>query len=103
MLKREIRTPFHLIQPGSQSTPKAEPKAGVRSFKEGDKVWSKNFGQGDKWVPGVVIGVRGNVNYSISLTGKKDQVHRHVDQLRDRVCKTSVEKFEESESYDVDC
>ena len=46
MLKREIRTPFHLIQPGSQSTPKAEPQAGVRSFKEGDKVWSKNFGQG---------------------------------------------------------
>ena len=66
MRKRESRTPFHLLQPGSQETPKAESRANVRKFKEGDLVWSKNFGQGDKWVPGVVTEVRGNVNYSVN-------------------------------------
>ena len=33
MLKREIRTPFHLMQPGSQSTPKAGIKSNVRNRK----------------------------------------------------------------------
>ena len=84
MLKREIRTPFHLMQPGSKITPRPEARSAGRKFREGDLVWSKNFGVGDKWVPGVVESVRGNVNYNVSLVGKKETVHRHIDQLRER-------------------
>ena len=39
-------------------------KAATRKFKVGDLVWSKNFGKGDKWVPGVIVEVRRNVNYT---------------------------------------
>ena len=85
MLKREIRTPFHLIQPGSQITPRAEAKTKTRKFKVGDMVWLRNFGKGDKWVPGTVSAIRGNVNYEVSLTNKEETVHRHVDQLKERV------------------
>ena len=85
MLKREIRTPFHLIQPGSQITPRAEAKTKTRKFKVGDMVWLRNFGKGDKWVPGTVSAIRGNVNYDVSLTNKEETVHRHVDQLKERV------------------
>ena len=101
MLKREIRTPFHLMQPGSQSTPKADVTSKVRKFKVGDYVWSKNFGKGERWVPGEVVEVRGNVNYTVKLAGQKDKVHRHVDQLKERVKVTAEAKAEDSDS-DID-
>ena len=101
MLNREIRTPFHLMQPGSQSTPKAEVRAAARKFKVGDLVWSKNFGKGDKWVPGVIVEVRGNVNYTVKLSGQEGKTHRHVDQLKERVQVTSEARAEDSDS-DID-
>ena len=99
MLKREIRTPFHLMQRGSQATPKSDSKVEVRKFKVGEQVWSKNFGYGDKWVPGVVVKVRGNVNYSVSLPEKDEIVHRHIDQLKTRVEVTKERESEDLESY----
>ena len=100
MLKREIRTPFHLMQPGSQSIPKAELRSDVRQFKVGESVWCKNFGQGDKWVPGVITEVKGNVNYKVSVPEKREAVHRHIDQLKARIEVTSEVRSENLESYE---
>ena len=102
MLKREIRTPFHLIQPGSKITPRPEARSDARKFREGDLVWSKNFGLGDKWVPGIVESVRGNVNYNVSLVGKKETVHRHIDQLRERFQARGEVRTTEAERDDVE-
>ena len=54
MFQREIRTPFHLLQPGSQDIAKASKKDEARSFKSGDLVWLRNFGLGEKWITGTI-------------------------------------------------
>ena len=72
----------------------------VRKFKVGELVWCKNFGQGDKWVPGIITEVKGNVNYKVSVPEKKETLHRHIDQLRLRVKATTEVRSEKSESYD---
>ena len=90
------------MQPGSKNTPKTGPISNVRKFRVGDSVWSKNFGLGDRWVPAVIEEVRGNVNYSVRLSGKEETVHRHIDQLKARVEVTREVETENSESYDFD-
>ena len=84
MFKRELRTPFHLLQPGNREKHgNKELKDRTRSFEEGTKVWAKNFGQGEKWIPGVVNKKLGNVTYEISFEDK-DISNRHIDHLTER-------------------
>ena len=86
MFNRELRTPFHLIKPGSltvQSKSEESAKENTRKFEQGAKVWARNFGEGEKWIPGVVSKKLGNVTYEISLEGREDS-NRHIDHLRER-------------------
>ena len=101
MFQRDIRTPFHLLQPGNQDIAKAVRKEITRGYQQGDAVWVKNFGKGDQWMEGEVEARKGNVNYAIRLnTGLKNIVHRHIDQLRKRhLVKTQIA---ESSEIDVD-
>ncbi|KAM3838872.1 uncharacterized protein M6D78_005826 [Vipera latastei] len=62
----------------------AEPDIPNRSFKIGDLVWARNYGQGDKWVPGVVTDIMGPLSYTIEGEGNRIS-KRHIDQLRKRV------------------
>lgn len=60
----------------------AESHKRSRSFNTGDFVWFRNFGRGEKWLPGTVRAT-GARNYEIEVDGEVQS--RHVDQLRSRV------------------
>ena len=83
MFKREIRTPFHLLQPSSQvHTVKSKAqteKRKARSFEQGDLVWAKNFRPGEKWIAGIIVRKLGNVTYEVEGLG-----NRHIDHLTKR-------------------
>ena len=99
MFNRELRTPFHLMQPGSSSTQcrtAEDSKEKTRKFEEGALVWARNFQKGEKWIPGVVSKKLGNVTYEISFEGKEDS-NRHIDHLRER--KGEVEELRNSEVH----
>ena len=88
MFNREIRTPFHLLQPGSMSTPSApldqdQKNSKTRDFQEGELIWARNFGKGEKWISGVINKRLGNVTYEVRFEGKPTS-NRHIDHLRKR-------------------
>ena len=96
---RELRTPFHLMQPGSsitQGRTAEDSKERTRKFKEGALVWARNFQKGEKWIPGVVNKKLGNVTYEISFEGREES-NRHIDHLRGRRCE--VEEGRSSEVH----
>lgn len=54
-----------------------------RNFREGDSVWAREYGSGDKWMKGTVQGVDSCRRYSIAADN--GQLHkRHIDQMRRR-------------------
>ena len=108
MFNREIRTPFHLLQPGSMSTPNAlsnqsQRKSKTRAFQEGELIWARNFGNGEKWISGIIKKRLGNVTYEVSFEGRPTS-NRHIDHLRKReekdVSVTEESKIEQN--FDLD-
>ena len=92
MFQRELRTPFHFLQPGNaervRNPAEREVEGTVRVFKEGDKVWARNYGAGDKWIAGTVERKVGNVTYEISFKESfqdKENSNRHVNHLKERI------------------
>jgi len=55
-----------------------------RHFNVNDAVYARNYSSGPRWLPGVVVGLRGSAMYDVQLSGNQ-VVRRHVDQLRSRV------------------
>ena len=89
MFNRELRTPFHLLRPGSLSTQARSPeelKKKTRSFHEGDTVWARNFcTKGEIWLPGTISKKLGNVTYEVKFEEPgKDTSNRHIDHLKER-------------------
>ena len=56
-------------------------KAKLVGFKEGDKVWVRNYSNGPKWLSGRVTGCTGPVSYEVQIESKGQIVRRHVDQM----------------------
>jgi len=54
-----------------------------RQFKVGDTVFTKNFGKGEEWLPGVIDAVRGPLTYLVRLNDGRS-IKRHVDHVRTR-------------------
>ena len=46
-------------------------------------MYAKNFGQGQRWLPGIVAEVTGPVSVMVRL-GDRRIIHRHLDHLRAR-------------------
>ena len=97
LLGRKPRTHLDLIHPDiaanvrdkqyAQKEAKGS-KTSVRSFKEKDKVYVRNFQRGDKWVPGIIAKTLGSRSFLITL----DQgmtVRRHLDHIKARYNKTT--------------
>ena len=119
MFNRELRTPFHLLQPESMSSEKVNnrkdvsEKKGVpllsqnqvskktRTLQEGALVWARNFSQGEKWIPGVVERKLGKVTYEISFQGTKENSNRHIDHLKERYTKNQAQREEKPLSVEV--
>ena len=51
-----------------------------KAFKEGDRVWVRNYRSGQKWVQGKVLGKIGKTMYQVKVD--KGTWRRHVHQLR---------------------
>lgn len=49
----------------------------------GDHIYTKNYGHGPKWIPGLIQEITGPVSYTV-LLGNGKVVRRHVDQLFSR-------------------
>lgn len=48
----------------------------------GDSVWARNFGEGERWLPGTVKGTTGSRMVTIQTDG--GELQRHLDQVRPR-------------------
>ena len=55
---------------------------GLRQFHAGDPVPARNYGKGEKWMPGVITEVLGSRHYMVEMSGNLWK--RHVDQLLSR-------------------
>ena len=88
-----IKTPMAAVFPSVQAKVLAKQgamkkafdlKVAPRGFELGENVYSRNYGQGSKHLPGNVVDKQGSVTYGVLL---KDQryVRRHADQLFSRL------------------
>ncbi|XP_061396483.1 uncharacterized protein LOC133332119 [Musca vetustissima] len=75
------------IHPANSKMEQTVPQTAVRKFRTGDNVWYKNYGNGEKWLPGTVQST-GSRNYEI-IDGNNMQ-SRHIDQLRSRLPETTT-------------
>ncbi len=92
LLGHRPRTRLDLVKPHTaervekkqqEQKQKHDATARDRSFQTGDLIWMKNYGTGDKWLPGVVESVIGPVNFNVKL--EDGRMRRcHTDQLRQR-------------------
>ena len=68
-------------------------QAKERVFQKDDPVHAHNFGDGPRWVPGVIIAVNGPCMFEIKLDDGRT-VRRHLNQVRLRT-NTTCEQFDE--------
>ena len=54
-------------------------KQRVRSFVVGQRVRARNFGGGNRWIPGVIQEITGPVSYKVAVM--RGTLRRHVDQV----------------------
>uniref|UniRef100_A0A8C5MWZ0 CCHC-type domain-containing protein n=1 Tax=Leptobrachium leishanense TaxID=445787 RepID=A0A8C5MWZ0_9ANUR len=89
---RKLRSTLDLIHPdfkGQVQEKQVKQKlyhdqhAKERHLREGDKVYTRNFGVGPSWIPGTVQKQTGPVSCTVAL-GNGQIVRRHIDQVRNR-------------------
>ncbi|XP_025999364.1 uncharacterized protein K02A2.6-like [Astatotilapia calliptera] len=89
MMGRKLRCTLDLIHPDLKQkvTAKQDSQrryhdrhAKERMFVIGDTVYTRNYGRGPKWIPGLIQEMTGPVSYLVML-GNGTVVRRHVDQL----------------------
>ncbi|XP_020912823.1 uncharacterized protein K02A2.6-like [Exaiptasia diaphana] len=87
LLGRNLKTRLDLLKPNMRRRVNQKILMDVNKpmkvFREGQKVWVRNFLKGAKWCPGGIIKSLGPVLYQVSVNGMVWK--RHVDQLRARV------------------
>ena len=100
MFGRRIRSALDLLKPDLHSRVENQQdrmkknhdqRSKERVFKEGDPVLARNFGMGEKWIPGEVTAVTGPVSSQVRLEGSDRQWRRHVDHIRPRATSPVVE------------
>ena len=86
---RELHTKLDLIKPNfkqdminKQSDQAFSAKGCVPSFDPDDQVFIRNYGVGDRWLPGKIVSSDGTRYYTVT-TGD-NMCRRHIDQLRPR-------------------
>ena len=85
----KLRCTLDLIHPdlkkkveAKQTSQKAyhDKHASEHNFVAGEPIYTKNYGYGPKWIPGLIHETTGPVSYTV-LLGDGKLVRRHVDQL----------------------
>ena len=93
MFGRKLRSHLDLLRPSTGRTVRQvqdqqkknhNVRSQSRSFVIGESVYARNYGQGSKWLPGLVIDTEGSVLFRVRLIDGRI-ICRHVDQLRSRI------------------
>ena len=87
LMKRKLRTRLDLLKPSVQrhvenkqnSVAERTANRHLRQFQKGDSVMVRNYGKGEKWLPGKISEVLGTRNYMVQTGGQMWK--RHVDQV----------------------
>ena len=86
---RQLRSRLDSVKPDNRRENKRLEKQmergsqNLRSFREGDMVWVRDYHGKDKWVPGTINKKCGPLTYQITVS--KGLWKRHIDQLSSRV------------------
>ena len=71
--------------------------ANERKFREGEKVYFKNFGHGPKWLSAVIRMITGLVSYTVVTVDGREH-RRHVDHIRTRYEDEELAVFPEAQT-----
>ena len=102
LMKRKLRTRLDLLKPSvkclvqnkQNSIAEQTVHRRLRKFNEGDSVMVRNYGRGEKWLPGKISKILGTRNYMVQVRGQSWK--RHVDQLQ-----ISQEDFKNDVDYEL--
>ena len=86
MFNRKFRSPLDIsVQENSRREEETGDKE-ISRFVIGQGVYAKNFGKGEKWLPGIIEKVQGVRNYVVKVFGGHGNMiwRRHADQLKSR-------------------
>ena len=67
-------------------------------------MFAKNYGPGEKWLPGTIVSQKGPVSFEVELSNGQ-KCRRHQDQLRKRVVKEQEDASDTEDSevaWDID-
>ena len=97
LFNRKFRSPLNItMKPKSRE--KEVGNTEISRFVVGQSVFARNFGRGDKWLPGIIENVHGERNYVVKVFGSHGDMiwRRHTDQLKGR-----YNEIDESGSNDM--
>jgi hypothetical protein len=89
MWGKRLRSPLDLLVPSKSPSSDELPRplenspALTRQFYVNDRVYARSYSSGPRWLPGVVVKIKGNVMYEVRLIDDRVVV-RHLDQLCSR-------------------
>jgi hypothetical protein len=100
--KRRLRTSLGILKPNVHANVRRKQfemesrsniKSPLRDFAAGDTVLVRNFGQGDRWLEGVIVRLMGAVDMEVRVGDRI--VRRHFDQVRR--CPSQLEESHDAE------
>ena len=92
MFGRQLRSQLDQLRPSLEKTARQsqdrqkknhDKRSRSRVFTQNQPVYARNYGPGEKWLPGVVVKLEGSVLVHVRLTDGRI-VRRHLDQLHPR-------------------
>ena len=109
LMGKRLRTRLDLLKPDihkrveeKQAKQKEahDTSARFREFSQGDKVFVRNFGQGERWLHGEVAEVTGPVSYRIRMAGGNlRRCHHHQLRSRFNASPQLISKEQEDETF----
>lgn len=85
LFNRRLRSALSQLKPDLDSRVKGRqrsnmPSRSTRVFEIGNEVLVTNFGEGGRWIHGIITGILGATNFTVQIDDGR-LVHRHVDQI----------------------
>ena len=106
---RKLRTRLDLVKPDLSKTVECkqlnqkmlyDKKAKVRVLGIGDRVYVKNFGQGQRWLSGYILRKSGPMSFMVKLCDGR-VVRRHYNHLRKRIEEDAIETSSPTDDCDI--
>ena len=104
LMGRQPRTRLDLLKPNPESLVENkqmkqkvahDKKARERTFAKGERVYARNFGTGNTWIPGEITESSGPVSFMVKC-GDGKLIRRHQDHLRHRRDEQALEQSNET-------